>query len=117
LRENDLFPDPAVRGVIAYESNNDFKAKSHEDIVLKVKQMDKKVTVVVPKENGTIRNSNYRSDRLYFFYGSKAYVLPFKIKLNDFIASKYPGTEKVTLRLKVKLLFKILQKFLMPEYL
>jgi hypothetical protein len=52
-----------------------------------------------------------------FFYGSKAYVLPFKIKLNDFIASKYPGTEKVTLRLKVKLLFKILQKFLMPEYL
>jgi cytochrome c biogenesis protein ResB len=29
-----------------------------------------------------------------FFYGSKAYVLPFKIKLNDFIAKKYPGTEK-----------------------
>ena len=29
-----------------------------------------------------------------FFYGSKAYVLPFKIKLNDFIAQKYPGTEK-----------------------
>jgi len=29
-----------------------------------------------------------------FFYGSKAYVLPFKIKLNDFIAERYPGTEK-----------------------
>ena len=28
------------------------------------------------------------------FFGSKVYELPFKIKLNDFIAKKYPGTEK-----------------------
>ena len=27
-------------------------------------------------------------------YGSKTYQLPFSIKLNDFIAKKYPGTEK-----------------------
>ena len=27
-------------------------------------------------------------------YGSKVYELPFAIKLNDFIAEKYPGTEK-----------------------
>ncbi len=27
-------------------------------------------------------------------YGSKLYELPFSIKLNDFIAEKYPGTEK-----------------------
>ncbi|MGI9546330.1 MAG: cytochrome c biogenesis protein CcsA [Flavobacteriaceae bacterium] len=27
-------------------------------------------------------------------YGSKVYQLPFKIRLNDFIAEKYPGTEK-----------------------
>ncbi len=27
-------------------------------------------------------------------FGSKVYELPFKIKLNDFIAEKYPGTEK-----------------------
>lgn len=27
-------------------------------------------------------------------YGSKVYELPFHIKLNDFIAEKYPGTEK-----------------------
>ena len=27
-------------------------------------------------------------------YGSKVYKLPFNIKLNDFIAEKYPGTEK-----------------------
>jgi len=29
-----------------------------------------------------------------FRYGSKEYELPFSIKLNDFIAEKYPGTEK-----------------------
>ena len=27
-------------------------------------------------------------------YGSKVYELPFSVKLNDFIAQKYPGTEK-----------------------
>ncbi len=27
-------------------------------------------------------------------YGSKVYELPFKVRLNDFIAEKYPGTEK-----------------------
>jgi hypothetical protein len=33
-----FFSDPAVKGVIAYESKNDYKAKNHEDaIVLKVK--------------------------------------------------------------------------------
>lgn len=29
----------------------------------------------------------------YMRYGSKVYELPFQVKLNDFIAEKYPGTE------------------------
>ena len=29
-----------------------------------------------------------------FKYGSRVYELPFSVKLNDFIAEKYPGTEK-----------------------
>ncbi len=32
---------------------------------------------------------------MYFAYGSKQMELPFALKLNDFIAEKYPGTEKV----------------------
>ncbi len=32
--------------------------------------------------------------KVYLTYGSKVYDLPFNIKLNDFIAEKYPGTEK-----------------------
>jgi cytochrome c-type biogenesis protein CcsB len=32
--------------------------------------------------------------KVYLSYGSKQYDLPFSITLNDFIAEKYPGTEK-----------------------
>ncbi|MFT7336495.1 MAG: hypothetical protein ACI9M1_002454, partial [Porticoccaceae bacterium] len=93
-----VFPDPALRGVIAYESNNDFKAKSDEDaLVLKVKAdgQEKEVTVVGSKGKvGQFETVKIGAIDYTFFYGSKAYVLPFKIKLNDFIATKYPGTEK-----------------------
>ena len=93
-----VFPDPATKGIMAYESNNDFKAKTHEDaLVLKIKAegQEKEVTILGSKgkigEPQTVKigNKDYS-----FFFGSKAYVLPFKIQLNDFIATKYPGTEK-----------------------
>ncbi|MGZ9736478.1 cytochrome c biogenesis protein CcsA [Flavobacterium sp. GNP002] len=93
-----VFPDPAVKGIVDYESDNDFKAKNHEDAVtVKViaDGQEKIVTVLGSKgkigEAKTVKIGNIDYS---FFYGSKAYVLPFKIKLNDFIAQKYPGTEK-----------------------
>ena len=93
-----VFPDPAVKGVIAYESKNDYKAKNHEDaIVLKVKAdgQEKEVTVVGSKGKiGDAKTVKIGDIDYTVFYGSKAYELPFKIKLNDFIAQKYPGTEK-----------------------
>ncbi|UQD57195.1 cytochrome c biogenesis protein CcsA [Flavobacterium sp. K5-23] len=93
-----VFPDPAVKGVIAYESKNDFKAKNNEDaLVVKVKAegQEKEVTVLGSKgRTGEPQTVKIGKIEYTFFYGSKAYVLPFKIKLNDFIASKYPGTEK-----------------------
>jgi cytochrome c-type biogenesis protein CcsB len=93
-----VFPDPALKGVIAYESNNDFKAKNHEDaLVLKVKAegQEKEVTIVGSKGKvGQFETVKIGAIDYTFFYGSKAYVLPFKIKLNDFLAQKYPGTEK-----------------------
>jgi cytochrome c-type biogenesis protein CcsB len=93
-----VFPDPAVKGVIGYDSKNDFKEKNHEDaLVLNVSAdgQQKEVTVLGSKgkigESKTVKIGNIEYT---LFYGSKAYVLPFKIKLNDFIAKKYPGTEK-----------------------
>ena len=93
-----VFPDPAVKGVIAYDSKNDFKAKNHEDaLILNVaaQGQQKEVTILGSKgkigESKTVKIGNIEYT---LFYGSKAYVLPFKIKLNNFIAKKYPGTEK-----------------------
>jgi hypothetical protein len=93
-----VFPDPAVKGVIDYESNNDFKAKTHEDaltVKITADGQEKIVTVVGSKGKlGDVNSVKIGNIDYTFFYGSKAYVLPFKIKLNDFIAQKYPGTEK-----------------------
>nr|WP_314838972.1 cytochrome c biogenesis protein CcsA [uncultured Flavobacterium sp.] len=93
-----VFPDPAVKGVIDYESDNDFKAKTHEDaITFKIKAEGQEKTVTLLGTKGKVGESKtVKIGKIdySFFYGSKAYVLPFKIKLNDFIAQKYPGTEK-----------------------
>lgn len=93
-----VFPDPAVKGVMGYESQNDFKSKSHEDaLVLKVSAegQEKEVTILGSKGKvGEAQTVRIGKIDYSFFYGSKAYVLPFKIKLNDFIAQKYPGTDK-----------------------
>jgi cytochrome c-type biogenesis protein CcsB len=93
-----VFPDPAVKGIIGYESKNDFKAKNSEDaLVLKVyaQGQEKEVTILGSKGKiGEAKTVRIGDIDYSFFYGSKAYILPFKIKLNDFIAKKYPGTEK-----------------------
>ena len=93
-----VFPDPAVKGIVDYESDNDFKAKSHEDaITVKVMAEGKQQTITVLGSKGKVgeaKTVKIGKIDYTFFYGSKAYVLPFKIKLNDFIAQKYPGTEK-----------------------
>ncbi|MCC9065255.1 cytochrome c biogenesis protein CcsA [Flavobacterium piscisymbiosum] len=93
-----VFPDPAVRGVVDYESDNDYKAKSHHDaLVVKVKAdgQEKEVRLLGSKGSvGEPQTVKIGKIEYSLFYGSKTYILPFKIKLNDFIATKYPGTEK-----------------------
>ncbi|BFM44834.1 cytochrome c biogenesis protein CcsA [Flavobacterium sp. CFS9] len=93
-----VFPDPAVKGVVDYESNNDYKAKSHHDaLIVKIKAdgQEKQVRLLGSKGSvGEPQTVKIGKIEYSLFYGSKAYVLPFKVKLNDFIATKYPGTEK-----------------------
>jgi cytochrome c-type biogenesis protein CcsB len=93
-----VFPDLATKGVIAYESSNDYKAKGASDalaVKLSANGEEKTVTLIGGKghvaESKTVKIGNLEYT---FFYGSKVYTLPFSIKLNDFIAQKYPGTEK-----------------------
>ena len=93
-----VFPDPAVKGVIDYESKNDYRAKGNEDaLVLNVSADGQQKEVALLGAKGKVgepKSLKIGKIEYSFYYGSKVYTLPFKIKLNDFIAQKYPGTEK-----------------------
>ena len=93
-----VFPEPAVKGVKAYKSNNDYKAKTHDDalvMTLETQGQQREITVIGAKGKQG-EPQNFKIGKLDFtvFFGSKVYMLPFQIQLNDFIAEKYPGTEK-----------------------
>jgi cytochrome c-type biogenesis protein CcsB len=93
-----VFPELAIKGVKSFKSNGDYKDQKTDDaLVLKVTNQgkDKEITLVGSKGKMGEPNVFKQGDLEYtIFYGSKVYELPFKIRLNKFIASKYPGTEK-----------------------
>ena len=93
-----VFPEPAAKGVIGYDSKNDYRAKGNNDaLVLKLSADGQQKTVTLLGSKGkTGESKSVKIGKLEytFFYGSKAYTLPFSIKLNDFIAQKYPGTQR-----------------------
>ncbi|MEM0543286.1 cytochrome c biogenesis protein CcsA [Flavobacterium sp. j3] len=93
-----VIPDQPKRGVKSFKSSGDFKAKEHDDALvlnLKVGNENKEITLVGSKgKTGEPIIAKLGGLEFTLFYGSKAYELPFSVKLNDFIAEKYPGTEK-----------------------
>jgi cytochrome c-type biogenesis protein CcsB len=93
-----VFPEPALKGTIGYDSANDFKAKQHTDaLVLKLSADGQEKTITLLGTKGLVGESQtVKIGKIdyTFFYGNKVYTLPFSIKLNDFMAQKYPGTEK-----------------------
>jgi len=93
-----VFPEPAAKGVIGYEGDNDYKAKQHNDALivrLSAEGQEKTITLIGTKGLvGQPQTVKIGKLEYTFTYGNKVYNLPFSIKLNDFIAQKYPGTEK-----------------------
>lgn len=93
-----VIPEPAIKGKIVQESNGDYKDKDTDDaLVLTVRNegKEKEVTLVGSKgKMGVPQSFKLGSLEYTLLYGSKVYETPFKIKLNDFVAAKYPGTEK-----------------------
>jgi len=93
-----VFPDPAVKGIVSYDSKNDYRAKGNDDaLVLKLTADGQQKTVTLIGTKGRVGESKtVKIGKLdyTFLYGNKVYTLPFSIKLNDFIAQKYPGTER-----------------------
>ena len=93
-----VFPDMPMNGRVEYVSNNDYKDKGTDDaLILKVKSgnQEKSVTLLGSKgKMGVPQVVKVGDLEFTLFFGSKIYNTPFDVKLNDFIAKKYPGTEK-----------------------
>ena len=93
-----VIPDQPKKGFKTYKSSGDFKAKKGDDALTLVIQSGgnvKEVTLVGSKgKQGEPQSFKLGNLDFTLSYGSKVYNLPFSIKLNDFIAEKYPGTEK-----------------------
>lgn len=92
-----VLPDPVIKGrydVIPTEE----KTEGQQDAaVVRVSTAGASETVKLLGGKGMITDPiklNLGGLEFYVRYGSKEYELPFSIKLNDFIAEKYPGTEK-----------------------
>ncbi|NHM07720.1 cytochrome c biogenesis protein CcsA [Flavobacterium sp. CYK-4] len=93
-----VFPEAPIKGFKAYKSNNDFKAKKHDDaliVTVKSQGQEKEITLLGSKgKSGEPQIFTIGKLDFTLSFGSKVYELPFQIRLNDFIASKYPGTDK-----------------------
>ena len=93
-----VFPDQPVLGVKDYKSSNDYKAKNGNDaLVVTVENNGVRKDVTLIGSQGKVGEPQIvkiKGLEYTLTYGSKIYELPFNIKLNDFIATKYPGTEK-----------------------
>ena len=92
-----VIPDPAIRGrVDVIEADKDSADETKEALVLEVDVAGNSKRVTLMGGQGyTDFQPSFEWGGLTFTmrYGSKEYELPFAIKLNDFIAEKYPGTE------------------------
>jgi len=93
-----VFPDQPIRGQKDWISDNDFKAKSHDDaIVVSVESQNQTKEITLLGSKGKEGNPvPVKIGKLDFSlaYGSKVYTTPFQIQLLDFKAQKYPGSEK-----------------------
>ncbi|WP_462226097.1 cytochrome c biogenesis protein [Flavobacterium sp.] len=93
-----VFPDQPIKGTKDFVSSGNFKAKQAENILkLNITTNGQEKSVVLKGTKGKQGEPQIvKLGKLEFtlVYGSKVYELPFQVKLNDFIAEKYPGTEK-----------------------
>ncbi|KJD34282.1 cytochrome C biogenesis protein [Tamlana nanhaiensis] len=92
-----VFPKPVVTGVFDVVKKSQLLKNDEDGVVLKVTANGETKKVGLIGGMGT--NSNYEQIEVgglefALKYGSKILELPFSVKLNDFEAEKYPGTEQ-----------------------
>ena len=92
-----VFPEGLMKGEYGIAKVEDKKKGQQDALTLKIaaNNESKEVTLMggvgMINEMTTVKVGGYE---FHLRYGSKQRQLPFAIKLNDFIAEKYPGNEK-----------------------
>lgn len=92
-----VFPKPVVKGKFDIVKKPEILKSDEDGIVLKVSAngQTERVKLLGGKGiNNAFEQVKIGNLDIAMKYGSKILELPFEIKLNDFIAQKYPGTEK-----------------------
>ena len=92
-----VFPKPVIKGVFDVVKKSKLLKGDEDGIALKVSANGVTKTVKLLGGQGMsnpFKQVNVGGLDFAFKYGSKTLELPFDIKLNDFIADRYPGTEK-----------------------
>tara|TARA_R110002049_G_scaffold83389_7_gene212133 strand:+ start:14956 stop:18153 length:3198 start_codon:yes stop_codon:yes gene_type:complete len=91
-----VMPKPIVRGDFGVVKKASFLKNDEDGVILSVTANGetKKVGLLGgPGNYGTLEEFEVGGLEMGLQYGPKVLKLPFDIKLNDFIAEKYPGTE------------------------
>ena len=91
-----VFPKPVVKGKFDIVKKAEFLKNDEDGVVLNVTANGetKRVGLLGGKgTNGEFKQVEVGGLDFAFKYGSKVLELPFSIKLNDFEAERYPGTE------------------------
>ena len=92
-----VFPKPVIKGVFDVVKKSKLLKGDEDGVVLKVTANgDSKIVKLLGGQgiNNPFKELSVGGLDFAFKYGSKILDLPFDIKLNDFIAERYPGTEK-----------------------
>lgn len=92
-----VFPKPVVKGVFDIVQKSQILKNDEDGVVLKVTTNGEtqRVGLLGGKGmNNAFKQVSVGGLDFAFKYGSKVMELPFAIKLNDFEAERYPGTEK-----------------------
>ncbi len=94
-----VIPDPLIKGSygVVEVPENEINERTQSALIVDVTVGEQTVQKKILGGKGTFDfAAPIKVDDLKFnfAFGSKVYTLPFSIQLNDFIAEKYPGTEK-----------------------
>ncbi|RBP32745.1 cytochrome c-type biogenesis protein CcsB [Oceanihabitans sediminis] len=92
-----VFPKPVTKGVFGIVKKSELLQGDENGLILNVTANGE--TKKVGLLGGQYKNNAFKQVKIggldfAFRYGAQILELPFDIKLNDFIAERYPGTEK-----------------------